>query len=129
MQFSENTIFINESQTCEDMYIIDRGYCELISGSTTRIEKTLGPGSNICILEAMVGIRNIFFVRSITCTALIRISKLHLQSLMRTIPQVEIECKKFNAEMKTSIVRYLTNQPIFTREHKKSFFFSYMPIL
>ncbi|XP_022918511.2 uncharacterized protein [Onthophagus taurus] len=57
----------------KDMYIIEKGFCEMISGSSQKVDKILGPLGNFCDIETLLAVPAIFNVKTITHVSLVKI--------------------------------------------------------
>ncbi|GJQ80337.1 hypothetical protein Trydic_g12214 [Trypoxylus dichotomus] len=89
-------------EVSREMYIIESGYCEVISGSSEMVEKILGPMNGFCIIDTLLELAGIFNIRTITHVRLIKLRLSAINEAMRQAPEMAQQLKMLSEETKNS---------------------------
>ncbi|XP_045765356.1 uncharacterized protein LOC123867397 [Maniola jurtina] len=85
---SPNEILLNTGDMCNEIYIIKRGICEILSPETRDVVDELSVRSHFGVLECLLRIPTYYTVRAVTHVEIFTISRKHLVNLIN-IPQIK----------------------------------------
>ncbi|KAI4461807.1 cyclic nucleotide-gated cation channel subunit a [Holotrichia oblita] len=89
-------------EVSREMYIIEHGYCEVISASSEKVDKILGPMSGFCMIETLLELAGIFNVRTITHVTLLKLALTSIKEAMLLVPEASEQLTALSAETKNS---------------------------
>ncbi|KAK9746467.1 Cyclic nucleotide-binding domain [Popillia japonica] len=89
-------------EVSREMYIIEHGYCEVISASSEKVDKILGPMSGFCMIETLLELAGIFNIRTITHVTLLKLALTSIKEAMLLVPEVAEQLTTLSAETKNS---------------------------
>ncbi|XP_069354653.1 uncharacterized protein [Maniola hyperantus] len=85
---SPNEILLNTGDMCNEIYIIKRGICEILSPETRDVVGELSVKGHFGVLECLLRIPSYFTLRAVTHVEIFTISRKHLVNAIN-IPQIK----------------------------------------
>ncbi|KAF2884190.1 hypothetical protein ILUMI_21972 [Ignelater luminosus] len=89
-------------EVVRDMYLIDRGFCEIISAASGKTEKVIGPSSHFCDFDMILERPGIHHIRTVTCVRILKISYTAIKKVFVEADLFE-ELNKQANEVKSSL--------------------------
>ncbi|XP_052747044.1 uncharacterized protein LOC112049323 isoform X2 [Bicyclus anynana] len=112
---SPNEILLNTGDMCNEIYIIKKGICEILSPDTKGVVAVLNARSNFGVLECLLRIPTFYTVRAVTHVEIFTISRKHLVNAI-DIPQIK------------EAIDFCKEQPQYSRlQKRREPFTSYQP--
>ncbi|GJQ80319.1 hypothetical protein Trydic_g12202 [Trypoxylus dichotomus] len=82
--FPPNEFVSYSREIVKEMYVVEKGFCEIISPASGRIEKVIGPGAMFSVIDMILELPGVFHVRTVTHVSLIKITLETLKKALRT---------------------------------------------
>ncbi|XP_022906614.1 uncharacterized protein [Onthophagus taurus] len=106
--FPPNEFVTYSREIIKEMYIIEKGFCEVISPASGRIEKVIGEGAVFSAIDMVLELPGVFHVRTVTHVSVIKITLACIKNALT--PEGKIILQTLVDETKTSF----TVQRLFT---------------
>ncbi|XP_017774432.1 PREDICTED: potassium voltage-gated channel subfamily H member 8-like [Nicrophorus vespilloides] len=98
-------IVVYNGVALKNMYIIDQGYCEVLSEFTSRVKWTLKPNDHFCCIATLLQKPYPLDIRTITHVSLVKISRADVLYAFKLHPTLFETFKILMEELQNNIVR------------------------
>ncbi|KAK9753728.1 Cyclic nucleotide-binding domain [Popillia japonica] len=82
--FPPNEFVTYSREIVKEMYVVEKGFCEIISPASGRIEKVIGPRAMFSVIDMILELPGVFHVRTVTHVSLIKITLDTLKKALKT---------------------------------------------
>ncbi|XP_017772716.1 PREDICTED: uncharacterized protein LOC108559859 [Nicrophorus vespilloides] len=101
--FPPNEYVTYAGDTTQNMYIIEKGFCEMLFSGSNRADKIVGPMTDFCVIDMLLEVPVLYNIRTLTNVSVLKISLADIDNVMSYKPELKGNVHNLIAMTKNTI--------------------------